>query len=315
MTNAFSEVITYLPQNIADVFNRIPEKTADEIFEIRLRSAHPVIIMCDSGVMFIRSDGSVCRFYNSDCVCMGQSEILQTVNKLCGYSVYSHQNDIAQGFLTFGNGHRAGFSGTAVINDGNITAIRNIDGINIRVAKKIQIENDELTELFEYDSVSGLLICGPPCSGKTTLLRNISEKCSSLYSLGYKKTVVIDERFEIGNIKGLNCDVLRGFSKYEGIIYATRVLSPDIIVCDEICDENEASEVVKCCYSGIKFVLSIYSDSAKNLYNRSVGKILLESGFFSNVIFLDRKNKCKNIKIIKTEDLLNDLVCNNSCNV
>ena len=315
MTNAFSEVITYLPQNIADVFNRIPEKTADEIFEIRLRSAHPVIIMCDSGVMFIRSDGSVCRFYNSDCVCMGQSEILQTVNKLCGYSVYSHQNDIAQGFLTFGNGHRAGFSGTAVINDGNITAIRNIDGLNIRVAKKIQIENDELTELFEYDSVSGLLICGPPCSGKTTLLRNISEKCSSLYSLGYKKTVVIDERFEIGNIKGLNCDVLRGFSKYEGIIYATRVLSPDIIVCDEICDENEASEVVKCCYSGIKFVLSIYSDSAKNLYNRSVGKILLESGFFSNVIFLDRKNKCKNIKIIKTEDLLNDLVCNNSCNV
>ena len=315
MTNAFSEVITYLPQNIADVFNRIPEKTADEIFEIRLRSAHPVIIMCDSGVMFIRSDGSVCRFYNSDCVCMGQSEILQTVNKLCGYSVYSHQNDIAQGFLTFGNGHRAGFSGTAVINDGNITAIRNIDGINIRVAKKIQIENDELTELFEYDSVSGLLICGPPCSGKTTLLRNISEKCSSLYSLGYKKTVVIDERFEIGNIKGLNCDVLRGFSKYEGIIYATRVLSPDIIVCDEICDENEASEVVKCCYSGIKFVLSIYSDSAKNLYNRSVGKILLESGFFSNVIFLDRKNKCKNIKIIKTEDLLNDLVCNNSGNV
>ncbi len=312
MTNGFREVITYLPSKLAELLGRLPDNAAAEIYEIRLRAARPVIIFGETGVMFVKSDGSVCRFYNSDCICVGQSEILQTVNRLCGYSVYSHQNDIAQGFLTFGNGHRAGFSGTAVVQDGKIAAIRNIDGINIRVAKKIHIENDSLTELFECEDMNGLIICGPPCSGKTTLLRNIAEKYSSLYSTGYKKTVIVDERFELGNVNGINCDILRGFGKYEGIIYATRVLSPDIVISDEVCDEKEAEEIVKCCYSGIKFVLSLYSDCAKNVFDRSVGKILTESGFFNHIIFLDSKNKCKNFKIMKTEELLNEFCSNNS---
>ncbi len=312
MNNGFREVIKYLPSDLADLLGRLPENTASEIYEIRLRASRPVIIFGETGVMFLKPDGSVCRFYNSDCICAEQSEILQTVNRLCGYSVYSHQNDIAQGFLTFGDGHRAGFSGTAVVQDGKIAAIRNIDGINIRVSKKINIENDSLTQLLESEDMNGLVICGPPCSGKTTLLRNIAEKYSSLYSAGYKKTVVVDERFELGNINGLNCDILRGFGKYDGIVYATRVLSPEIVVCDEICDQKEADEIVKCCYSGIKFVLSLYSDSAKNLLNRAVGKILIKSGFFSHIIFLDSKNKCKKFKIIKTEDLLNEFCSNNS---
>ena len=310
MTNSLNEIITYLPERIAEIFSLIPEYIADEMFEIRLRSSLPVIISGSFGTMFIKSDGSLCRFYNSGCVCAEQSEITLTVNKLCGYSVYSHQSDIAQGFLTFGSGHRAGFSGTAVIQDNKIAAIRNIDGINIRVAKKIQVDTTLVEDLVSSENFNGIIICGPPCSGKTTLLRNIAEKCSSLYSTGYKKTVIIDERFELGNINGINCDLLRGFNKYEGIIYATRVLSPEIIICDEICNEKEAEEIVKCCYSGIKFVISIYSDCPENVFNRTVGKILVGSGFFDYMIFLDRKNMCKNLEILKTGDLSDEYRCN-----
>ena len=315
MIKGFKEVLTYLPPRLSCLLNLLPEKFAGDIYEMRLRASQPVIIYGSSGSVFLKSDGSVCRFYNSDCVCTEPPEIMQTVNKLCGYSVYTHQSDIAKGFLTFGDGHRAGFSGTAVVNDGDITAIRNIDGINIRISRKINVDIDKITNLFADDSLNGIVVCGPPCSGKTTLLRNIAEKCSSLYSTGYRKTVVIDERFELGNINGLNCDILRGFPKYEGIIYATRVLSPDIVVCDEICDEREANEVVKCCYSGIKFVLSMYTDRIQNIFNTCVGKILTESGFFEYMIFLDRQNMCKNFEILKTEDCINEYCRYNSCDM
>ena len=62
------------------------------------------------------------------------SEISDMVTKMCGYSVYSHQSDLVNGFITLKGGCRVGICGTAVIQNGAVTAIRELTSVNIRVA-------------------------------------------------------------------------------------------------------------------------------------------------------------------------------------
>lgn len=312
INSEFNEVVSYLPCRIKNVLLHISESIKTNTYEIRIRNARPVVLFGSYGVLFVNADSSV-NYIGSDCVmCADDDDVAFIVNSICGYSLYTHQNDIAQGFVTFGNGHRAGFCGTAVIENDKISAMRSIDSINLRIAKNAEsISSDIFNIIVENTQLNGIIVCGPPCSGKTTFLRSFAKKCSSSYGLGYLKTVVIDERFELGTDCGVNCDILRGFSKYDGITFATRVLSPDLVICDEVCSEKEAEEIIRCCYSGIKFALSLHTDSIPSLIKRPVAKILLESGFFDYVILLDSKCVGKIENIIKTEDIKNEFVCNN----
>ncbi len=309
-TDAFDEVISYLPQRIRSVLEGLSLSIKKNTFELRIRENKPIMLYGQYGMLFAKTDKSAGIFFTDDCLIAEKNEISMIISSLCNYSLYSHQDDIAKGFLTFGNGHRAGICGTAVTDNGKISTVREIDSLNIRIASHIDIELPEIVTNIKDPSVSGIIICGPPCSGKTTFLRNAAEKCSSTYASGYVKTVVIDERYELGQFAGINCDVLRGFSKYDGIVYGTRVLSPELIICDEICNECEAEEIIRCCNAGIKFIVSMHADSIDSVFLRPVGKKLADSGFFNYIVFLDKNKMCNDFEILKTEVAKNEFYCN-----
>ena len=305
-SDAFDEVISYLPLRIRSILEGLTVSIKKNTFELRIRANKPIMLYGQYGMLFVKTDKSSGVFFTDDCLITESNEISMIISSICNYSIYSHQEDIARGFLTFGNGHRAGICGTAVADNGKITTVREIDSLNIRIASYFEVDLPEIITNIKHSDISGIIVCGPPCSGKTTFLRNIAEKCSSSYASGYIKTVVVDERYELGQFAGINCDVLRGFSKYDGIIYGTRVLSPELIICDEICNISEAEEIIRCCNAGIKFVVSMHTENVESVFLRPVGKKLADSGFFNYIVFLDKNKMCNDIEILKTEVAKNE---------
>ena len=98
-------------------------------------------------------------------------------------------------------GHRVGVCGTAVYEENRVSGIRDISSLNIRIAREVYGAADELLRELDKE-ISGLLIAGPPSSGKTTILRDLARQLS----IKGKKVVVIDERGELGG-------AFRGYAK------------------------------------------------------------------------------------------------------
>ena len=59
------------------------------------------------------------------------------MQKVCEYSIYSYQNQIAEGYITVKGGHRIGITGTCVIEDGRIINIKYINSLNFRIARQV----------------------------------------------------------------------------------------------------------------------------------------------------------------------------------
>jgi stage III sporulation protein AA len=233
---------------------------------------------------------------------------------MCAYSVHSHQEEIREGFISLRGGHRAGISGTAVLQRGKITAVRDISSINLRIARDIEgIAKPLMEQVFPGGKLCGLLIAGPPSSGKTTMLRDVARRISSGHTGRFVKCVVVDERCEIGavfdgipqNNLGPCCDVLSGYPKGEGIWHAVRSLSPQVVVCDEIGGVKEAESIIEGLNCGVQVIATAHSGNVQELMQRPQIKRLLEHGAFGRIVQLQGDIAPGTIEqIIKAGDLL-----------
>lgn len=222
-------------------------------------------------------------------------ELQTSFHALCGYSVYSHQPEIKSGFVTALGGHRVGICGTAVRDGRDMTGIRDLSSMNIRVARQVAGAADEL--LHKLESLSGgLLLAGAPSSGKTTILRDLARQLSLGQTCEMKKVVVVDERGELAgtcggipqNDLGL-CDVLDGYAKGEGILQAVRCLSPDFIICDEVGGLEDIAAIEEGLNAGVSMVASIHAGSMPELMRRSQYRRLLATGAFRWVALLQTR--------------------------
>lgn len=87
-----------------------------------------------------------------------------------------------------------------------------------------------------------MLIYSPPGEGKTTLLRDIASLLSSPPYL--RRVAVIDSRAELfreDSFSASIADIYTGYPKAYGIELATRTMSPQFIVCDELGTEEAKS--------------------------------------------------------------------------
>ncbi len=311
MSDKFNEAISVFPNDIRMSFYLIPENTKTDTYEIRLRKNKPVVLFGAYGAAFIDRNGIVSHMDARNCVTVSEKELHAIVSAVCGYSVYSHQSDMANGFVTYGTGNRVGFCGTAVMSGERIASISNITSVNIRIAREHVSDTDKILGVFsESIKTHGILIAGAPCTGKTTILKNLSKTLSSEYKYGFRKCVIVDERFEMSFSDGINCDVICGYDKESGIIHALRTLSPHIIICDEISSDAEAEKVIKGLDSGVSFIVSVHASDRYELLHRSVSSKLIKSGGFDCAVMLtDSPHPGVIQEIIKTEELLNENNC------
>jgi stage III sporulation protein AA len=240
----YEQAVDFLPV-FKDKLSALPPHIKEKAREIRLRAGQPVAVEYDNKRQFINAK-------------VTPESLKSLIELFCDYSLHSFARQLSQGFITLKGGHRAGFCGTAVVDDNNgrVTAIRDITSINLRIAREFIGCSDELFSRLNPENIKSLLIIGKPMSAKTTVLRDFARNLSES---GFK-VAVIDERGEIavGNL-GANIDILNNFPKKAGFITALRALSPDFIVCDEIADDSE--EISACLNSGVGVIMTMHCSS------------------------------------------------------
>ena len=244
-------------------------------------------------------------YYKNEHISIGdkiysQKDIQDTFTVLCDYSVHSYNEEIKKGFITIDGGIRIGICGTAVYDEEKIVGIKDISSLNIRIPHEILGFSDEI---FHLHKSGGLLIIGPPCSGKTTLLRDFSRNISK-----ENKTVIVDERSEIaGIIKGEptfdigKASVLNGFYKKDGIIFSARAFSPQIIICDEFGGKEDFESAMFAMKSGCNIIASMHAFDFDDFISKPGSEKIIKSCIFRHFVFLSRN--CKIEKVIRLEEI------------
>ena len=283
-------------------------KIKTDINEVRIRSDKPVVIyIWNSPFLLLRNGGTVPleNFDESNIyISVTFNNLKSAFERLCEYSIYKHQNNINNGFITVRGGHRIGICGTAVNNINNIKSVTDITSMNIRIARQYIGCSENF--LNHVDIKNGVLICGVPSTGKTTLLRDMARSLSKKYC---KKISVIDERSEISSVfNGVSvfdvglCDVYSSYPKKQGVIQAIRTMSPDFIICDELTGDDIESVIYTVNY-GVKLIATVHCDSLNNALKNPSILSLLKTRAFGEIVFLKSRGFCSINKVYSLEDI------------
>lgn len=308
----FEQAVRHLIPSLTDAFMRLENYEKEKIREIRIRSRQPVTVISEKGVNFILPSGRLTQLYTDLAIRTSEKETEEIFRRLCGYSVHSFSDAINKGYITLSGGHRAGVAGTAITENGRITAVRDVCAVNLRIAREIKGAANEIYNKIFADGLCSVIIAGPPSSGKTTVLRDLVRCLSGVSKNKMYKCFVCDERGELAacvsgvsqNDMGINSDIITSYPKAEGIMIGLRSFSPDIIVCDEIATSEEALAIESGLNSGVCFALSMHAKDENELRGKKILHSLLQTGGFSNVVLLSAKQVGTAEKIFSAGDFL-----------
>lgn len=265
MTCAWQELLAILPPWLGKEVDRLGRVSLQEL---RLRLNQPPELICRGERLWLTRE-------------VNQEEINFVINTASRYSPWAAQS-AAEGYITAPGGHRIGLCGDAVVQQGQMTGIRRLTSVNIRVARDFP----GIAEKYrEYKG--SILIIGPPGSGKTTLLRDLIRQRSE------RETVaVVDERGELfpnGHFqRGKSMDVLTGCPKEAGIERLLRTMGPETIAVDEITAESDCLGLLRAEGCGVRMLATAHAGHMDDLKKRTTYKTLLEHKIFDHVLILSR---------------------------
>lgn len=277
-----------LPTAIARLLLALPLSQWEQVQEVRLRVGAPMML-------------SRARENIPLGVTLTAQQVRDCFICLCGQAVHAHQEELRHGFITTREGFRVGVAGTAVMREGTVTSYRDITSLCIRIPRAADGCALPLLAVVDNDDrVNGVLLCGAPASGKTTLLRDLAKQLSRKY-----RVAVIDERRELAFPSLTTCDVLSGCPKATGIWQAVRTLSPDAVIVDEIGDHAEWQVVSEAMFCGVAVIASVHAGCERELLARTQAAKALQNGGFAHVVFLPpRGNRQENMRIRKAAELV-----------
>ncbi len=303
-----TDIAGILPDSLSRAVRQLFRCYQGDIYELRLIRARCVFAVTSEGLRFLRRDGGLTAAPDACSAIVTEDELEEIVQRAAGYSGFAHEEELRNSFLTRRDGTRIGiaFSGSAGSLRGGA-----IHSLNIRlpVASAVCLPT-VLTEALSALS-GGILLAGAPNTGKTTLLRAC---CRFLGDGGggvYRKVCAVDERMELAGTGAFDLgsctDVIAGREKREAILTALRLLSPEVIVCDEIGSEKETESILEGLNSGVVFLASMHARDLTQLCRRGQFLRRFRQHVFDRVAMLDPGAKGRINRVYTYEEVADEI--------
>ncbi|MCL4516361.1 MAG: stage III sporulation protein AA [Firmicutes bacterium] len=307
----FGELLPVLPAHLREILGRIPTEVLKNLEEIRLREERPLMLVYGGRDGFATPRSTIQELPGEPdpAYIITREDTAKTLQLMSHSSLYALEEELRNGFLTLPGGHRVGFVGKGITEDGRLKTLKNISGFNIRLAREILGAADQVLPRLvvtppmdgkDASKVLSTLIISPPQCGKTTLLRDLARQISDgVPSLGLigRKVGIVDERSEIAgcfngvpqNDVGVRTDVLDTCPKAAGIMLLLRSMSPEVVVTDEIGREEDVDAVEEACHAGVAVIATAHGHDLGELLRRPGTGRVIRDGHFQRAVILSRR--------------------------
>ena len=264
------KVLEVLPKRVRFEIERVLSSRrygGESVKEIRIRARGISTVLCGFEVI---------PLYEA----IDSFEMNEIVRRLCDGAVYAHRDSIASGYISMGQGIRVGVCGSAKYDKKSVVGVTDITSLVFRIPGHECAFSSELYKIFLDGVGCGMLIYSPPGVGKTTALRSLASSIGA--GRGALRVAVVDERCEFmaEDYENASVDILCGYKRRAGIEIATRTMSPDVMMIDELLGEDASSimSVVRC---GIPLIATAHAKSFDDLLMKSGLSELISRGVFS----------------------------------
>ena len=261
--------LAYLPERVGMEISRVVggrREGAQALAEIRIRAGGVCSLVYAKKRIPLFASVSV-------------QEMADTVKRLSEGALYAYRDSIAGGYISLAHGIRVGICGYAKYEDGALVGVSDLRSLVFRIPSGECEFGDEIYRIYRDYAPRGMLIYSPPGVGKTTALRSLAVSIGS--GSDAKRVAVIDERCEFPeeDFASAEVDILKGYKRKSGIEIATRTMSPEVIMIDEI-GADEAVGVASAIRTGIPFIATAHAGSFDELLCKPGLAPLFECGAF-----------------------------------
>mgnify|MGYP002615835556 CR=1 FL=1 len=278
----YEEAARVLPGRLREQALAQPPEVRQLAEEFRLRAGQPLVVLLPEGE---RSLGAAVT-----------PEDLETLCDLAtDYSRYAAEETLREGYLSVRGGFRVGLCGTAVMKDGESTALRDLSSAAVRIAREQRgIGEAVAPRLFRDGRYQNTLLLSPPGGGKTTLLRDLVRQLSQGEGVPPQRITLIDEREEIAVMYrgqpqmdvGPRTDVLSGCPKALAIPMALRAMNPQIIAVDEITVREDLRAISQAAGCGVALLATIHAANVEELQAKPLYQELLAGRVFRQAVLI-----------------------------
>ena len=280
---AFIQGTDVLPEALREQLLRLEEEMQCQAEEIRLRLGQPVTVVLPDGE----------RTVGEEPVQRAHLERLLEIASCA--SVHTVMDQLREGFVTIPGGHRIGFCGTAVMEQGNVRMLRDLSSASIRLARQFPgIARGVLKSLTEHDQLKNTLVLAPPGGGKTSLLRDLI-RCISNGECGRPLRIgVVDQRGELSAMcrgeaqmdLGGHTDVICACPKDQGLLLLLRGMNPQVLAVDEITAPEDIRALTTAAGCGVVLLATAHAGSVEHLRYRPIYRALLHEKVFSRAVVI-----------------------------